>query len=346
MIWGPMSFRQWSIPRKVAVVVAATLLVNLVGLAAMVEYQFRDRHDDLESELARRRQAVFTDPGSTRFLVVGDSFTAGELSQAKVGFWAYLPDALEQYGYHNNTEVISLAMAGTTSQWHFHQVARWVEETGQVPHYVFITTGANNNHSYAFQTHFLEHGGEADGMPVWLRQLYRVPRSWFWGLDQVAHRMGYASLDDPTKVAFRPLVGYWRDNDVFMAWVNRLIGRWVGAMDDLGKAKGFTTLVGSYVRTGFHDPLRALARKRKIKMFDIESHALETCMREWGMYTSDDWHPNDLGHKYLARRLARWLVSEILPGPDGNPPDPRVVARQVDAAPLLRACTNAPRHFP
>ena len=69
-------------------------------------------------------------------------------------------------------------------------------------------------------------------------------------------------------------------------------------------------------------------------------------MREWGMYTSDDWHPNDLGHKYLARRLARWLVSEILPGPDGNPPDPRVVARQVDAAPLLRACTNAPRHFP
>ena len=49
---------------------------------------------------------------------------------------------------------------------------------------------------------------------------------------------------------------------------------------------------------------------------------------------------------YLSRRLARWLVSEILPGPAGKPPDPVVAARAVAAAPPLRTCTIEPRQFP
>ena len=341
-----MSFPQWSKPRKVLTLLVFTVAAVSVLVLGAVELVFRARLADTEEQLAVRRQARFTEKGATRFLVVGDSFTAGELAQSRVGFWAYLPQALRLYGYHKDTEVISLAMAGTTSQWHYHQVAAFLEETGQTPHYVFVTTGANNNHSYAFQTHFLENSGKATSVPLWLRLLYRLPRSWFWGLDQVAHRMGYASLDDPTKVSMRPLVRYWRDNEVYMAWVNQLIGRWVGAMHDLGRKEGFITLAGSYVRTRFHDPLRELTRQRKIPMYDIESGALEACMRDWEFLTEDGWHPNDTGHKYLARRLARWLVSEILPGPDGLPPDPRVVARAIDAAPPLPGCVNEPRHIP
>jgi len=341
-----MSFQQWSTPRKVVTMMAFTVAAMTTLFIGATELMFRARMADTEEQLAERRRARFTDKDTTRILVVGDSFTAGELSQSKVGFWAYLPEALRQYGYHKDTEVISLAMAGTTSPWHFHQVATWLEETGQTPHYLFVITGANNNHSYAFQNHFLEKSGKADTAPTWLRLLYRLPRSWLWELDQVALLLGYATFDDPTKVTMRPLVRFWAENEAYMALTNQLTARWVGALHDLGRSRGFTTLAGSYVRTGYHDPLRALARRRSFKMYDIESEALEDCMRGWGFFTSDAWHPNDAGYKYLARRLARWLVSEVLPGPDGAPPSRAVAVWAAASAPALPVCTIAPRNYP
>lgn len=313
----------------------------LAVLLVFAEVAHRDGLESLDGLLAERRDVRFADDGRIKLLFLGDSFTAGELAESGVGFWAYLPDAVKAFGYTRGVQTVSLAMAGSSSPYHYRQLVEWLAESGQRPDFVFATTGANNNHGFVFQQHFIRHSGYAHELPLWVRGLYRLPRSLTWGIDQAALHLGLADFDDPTKVSFAPLIRHFKKSRAYMGWVNELIAEWVAALHRLGQRRGFRVLAASYVRTGFHAPLRREAARLGITLYDIESEGLEDCMRGWGYMTKDEWHPNDAGHKYLALRLARWLVREVLPGPGGQP-----AGRTAPGGPTLPRCTIQPRSYP
>ena len=309
---------------KIFLVSLVTVLVNIVLISAFLSWRLDQDWIWLGKDLEARRTGRFKQQDSLKILVVGDSFTAGELSESGVGYAAYLPEAFRELGFAGEVEAVCVGLAGSTTPVHYRQIKSWLRESGQVPDLIFIITGANNINAHRFQSHFIKNSPRAYEVPGWVRLLYRLPRWATWGMDNAAYHLGMAELDNPTKTTFKPLTRYWRESPAFMSWANTLLAKWVVSLHELGRAREIPVATGSYISGGVHDPLRATARRRGIPLFDIESQALDECMLRWGFYTDDGWHMADAGHRYYARRLAWWLANGVLRAGDRRLTPPKL----------------------
>lgn len=291
---------------------------GLVGGAVLSETLYRAGLQGVQDEAAERAAQRFSDPSGLRLLFVGDSFTAGVV--APPGTWTdYLPEALRDAGLQGAVEVINIGFAGSDTGWHVEQARRWLEEAPRPPDCVMLITGANNAGTYAWQQGFIA-ANTADPAPLWLRSIYRLPRSTVFGAELAANLLRGRSGQDgglPLPDAEHLDVGLMRtrleDSSDFLAWTARrkaaLLDEYVRTVREAGAAP----LLGSYITEGEYetnDVTRAAASRHGAAMFDVASPELHADFHRSGGYLEDDWHLSGTGQRRFAAMWAAWLGTE------------------------------------
>jgi hypothetical protein len=252
--------RRLSRPRLLAFSALTALGAALLFFVALSELAHRTALAGLEAELAAARAGRFQRSG-VRLLVVGDSFTAGELSESGVGWWAHLPELLP------GTETISLALAGSPTRTHLAQVRAWKAESGQQATAIVAVTGANNLDSLDCQRRYVAAGGRA---PLWLRPLYLRGGGPMYGLHYLGGRLGVMQPGDPEQVMWAPLKAAWYRNEAYERWAIEDTERLLGELAGEGRL-----ILGSYVAHNRSTVLREAAGKLELPFFDHEGPVAE-----------------------------------------------------------------------
>jgi lysophospholipase L1-like esterase len=345
-----------SAPRRLSrrrLVAFSAFVLLLFGLGT-VELFYRAAQGWIDDQGWQLRQQGFDPNAPIKLLFLGDSFTAGELSEAGVGFWHYVPAAFRARGETRRVQVINLALAGSTTRFHRDQLVRFLEEHAVAPDAVMLITGANNASAQASLQAFLQAPESRGHAPAAMRFWYRFPRV-VYGLNAVAFLIGRYRLgvDDEGKLG---MAGDWNPVDTgrwtfmadgrfcwvcpdatsrlmalrgspYAAWLDGEIRGMVGEVDDAVRARGGRLLTGTYVGQNHVvtdppiDPLGDEARARGLPMLDLSDPAVIARFRQQGFFIEDGWHLSDAGSKALATAWAEWYLRLEAAGfPGGTTP--------------------------
>ncbi len=295
------------------------LVITLAGLVVLNQLAFEAAMRFLAAEAQEARAGRFAlGDEALRLLFVGDSYTAGELSESGQGYWAYVPEELAALGYPRPVETVSIALAGSTTWFHTRQVASWLTESGQRPHYVMTIGSVNDGRAYEFQRRYCDsEEGRTDAPAVCV--LYAGPRSLLFPLNYLGMRLSPAQYMDEAHDAFGPLRWWWERNDPYRQWLPGATGKAFEALFDQARSQDLRVLAGSY-----HDPLWSVgmpeaAQRLEVPFFDLAIVEVQAAFEAQGMLTEDRWHPNDAGHRYLAKRWARWFMDSVEPAHSADP---------------------------
>lgn len=263
---------------------------------------------------------------------MGDSFTAGELAESRVGWYAYVPGALARRGVR--AEAISIALAGSTTRIHVEQLRAWRRESGQRPTHVVLISGANNWDSLDLQRRFT--AAWPDTVHPLLRPLYLRGGGPMFALHWLGERAGLVQPGDPEQVMVGPAQRYWYEHPQYEEWLLSQTRGELAAFAARTRDIGAEPVFGSYVAHSMSAELRAAATALGVRFFDEqgpddEQRAAE--YREAGWLAEDDWHLNDAGHRVYADRFARWWVG---PTPATAPAALTPTAPTPTAAPSTR----------
>ncbi len=256
--------------------------------------------------LEEARSARFTCDGCQRILFVGDSFTAGELAESKLGYPHYVPDALTRLGVHPPAQTVSVALAGTPTSVHRSQVQAFFEESGQVPDYVMIISGANNRDALASRRAFVasEPGRSA---PPGVRRFHGAHQS----LGLIGKILGrWIAVAGGTEVTplFAPYEEFFQTDPSYLAWVATQQRSELSALVHEVGAFGSAPLLGTYHSEVNNGAARAVAEAEGVPLFEFEEEGGPRTWQADGLLHEDGWHLNDAGTRVLADRWAARFV--------------------------------------
>ncbi len=296
--------------RKVGFAAAAVVLSTMVAAVVAVEavgWKARHYRDDQAIEARSARYSDRED--RLRLLFVGDSFTAGSLSESNLGWWAYVPDALRDLGHQPRVEVLSVALAGSPTPFHQRQFEAFLDESGRTPDVVMIISGANNPNSQELWTAYtLSDVGRTHTTSA-ERAMYGAPT----GLRLLALRLGRALgrdlPPDPRRRDVARLDQYLSEHPEYRAWLEAETTRRLTAFFATARDHGVRPLAGSYLSDPLIGATRTAAAQADVPFFDMESQELEQTWRADGGMASDGWHLSDDGNRRFAKRWAAWFVA-------------------------------------
>lgn len=320
---------------------AFSCLVLLLFLAGTAELFYRAAHGFVERNGRLLRQQSFDEASDLKLLFLGDSFTAGELSESGRGYWHYLPQAFHERGDPRIVDVVSLALAGSTTRFHHEQLVRYYEEQPLAADVVMLTTGANNASAQASLQAFAAAPESRGHAPATMRFWYRFPRV-VYGLNAVAFLAGRYRLGVDDSGHFGT-AGDWNPVDsgrwTYMAdgrycwvcpdatsrlmalrgspysgWLDQEIRALVGDVADRVEARGGRLLTGTYVGENHVvtdppiDPVGDESRARGLPMLDLSDPVVIARFRARPWFTEDGWHLSDAGSRVLAGVWAEWYL--------------------------------------
>ena len=283
---------------------AATLTlavaVQVVWLRAST---FRDE------EAIDARSARYSDREALRLLFVGDSFTAGSLSESDLGWWAYVPAALRERGVSRRVEVLSVAVAGSPTPFHRRQVRDWLDESGQVADFLVFVTGANNPNSVELWTEYVLGPTGARHTTRSERALYGAPSGFRLFALSVGRRLGRDLPPDPRRRDVPALDMYLSRHPEYHAWIEeRTTAEFVG-LASLARERGMRPIAASYLTDPLVPATRAGASAADVPFFDIASEARQTRWGGMGLLSPDGWHLSDAGNKRYAALWVEWFLA-------------------------------------
>ena len=276
--------------------IALGLLVALIGASELSWRLGRHLRGD---ELVASRASRFGDEGALRVLFVGDSYTAGELSESGRGYFSWLPQGLSDCPL----EARSIALAGTPTATHRSQLAAWLEESGQRPDFVMVISGANNLGSLDLRHAFL--ADPSQDAPRRMRSLYRSRRA-FTGLARIVGRG--LNLDGPAADALPTADPTWEAWPPWQEFVQEHTRTELLQLADLARAHGVQPLFGTYHADAQNPAIRLAAEQARVPLLDVEGPLPPALLAR------DRWHRNDAGNRELAARWLAWF--EALEAPD------------------------------
>jgi hypothetical protein len=291
-------------------------LITLSALVVFNQGAFEWAMQYLAEESLEARSGRFSTRDETlRLLFVGDSYTAGELSESGRGYWAYVPDELAALGYPRPVETVSIALAGSTSWFHTHQVAGWLEESGQRTDYVMTMGNANDRRGYDFQRRFCASEGGQRDVPLIVRALYAGPPALLFPFNYLGMRLSPRLYMDEVHDSFGPLRRWWEANEPYGKWLPGESGAAVEALVELTRAEGATPLAGAppYQNAPWSAGIPEAAQRLAVPFFNLAVPEVQAALASKDLLTGDGWHPNDAGHRYIAKRWARWFMDSVEP---------------------------------
>jgi len=279
-----------------------------VGIVAIEAVWWKARNYRDEQAIEARSARFSERQDRLRLLFVGDSFTAGSLSESDLGWWAYVPDALRDRGFAPRVEVLSLALAGSPTPFHGRQLAAFLTESGQTPHFVMVITGANNPNSAELWTAYTTSEVGRRHTSRRERALYGAPTGFRALALTVGRLLGRDLPPDPRRRDIARLDRYLSEHPEYAEWLRAETARGLTSIFTLARDRGIQPLSGSYLSDALIGATRAASAAANVPYFDMESAELEARWRADGGLTYDDWHLSDEGNRRYARRWAEWFL--------------------------------------
>ncbi len=276
----------------------AVALGVLVALVVASEVSWRLGRHLRADELVLSRQARFEDGDALKILFLGDSYTAGELSESGQGYASWLPETLSGRALQTR----SIALAGTPSAVHRAQLAAWLEESGQRPQFAMLISGANNLNSLDLRQGFL--ADPENEAPDGMRSLYRSRRA----LTGLARMVGRGlRLDGPAADALPTGDPTWLAWLPWQAHVQQHTHAELLAFAALARHHGVEPLFGTYHVDDQNPAIVRAAREAGVPLFDISAFPKPTMEH----LSEDGWHRNDAGNRWLAEQFAGWFEAHV-----------------------------------
>ncbi len=303
------------------VLFAAAVGSTCLAGAALIgsQWAFRTAMDWLDEELREARSSRFQDPEALHLLFVGDSFTAGEMSESERGYWAYVPDEVGRLRPDLRIETRSVALAGSTTYVHNAQLEAFLTESEQRVDGVVVVSGVNNWDSLHYQRRYVQTTG---AVPLWIQALYSGPKGLLFGLHYPGSRLGIAEVGDPQQVLLDPIKNFWNEDEAFGDWLKKETDLGLRRLRTRAEAAGARLWIGSYISHSMSDTLKAFAATEGLPYFDTQGASVELAYRKAGFFAEDGWHLNDAGNRDLARRWSSFFVAQLPPPSSTGPLSP------------------------